>query len=92
VAVPFILDLGTEVDDPPPNGLAELVRQALGRRPGQAVDQEHETRIQFQEGGAGIVGGGELAQLITGDTRPVRDDEDTIRVWHDVRRIDDERA
>ena len=86
------MDLRAEIDDPPPNGLAELVRQALGRRPGQAVDQEHERGSSFRNATPGSSAaamsrssrGVRLVQSVMTSTRSSS--------WRRSRRIDDERA
>ena len=72
--------------------LAELIRQALGGRPRQAVDHEREPRLQLDEDFARIVGAHDVAQLRRRQARPLGDDEHPVRRDGAARRVDDERA
>ena len=70
--------LRAQVDHAPARRLADAIRQALGRRPGEAVDHEREARLQPDEDLPGIVGAHHLAELRRRQADPLGDDEHPI--------------
>ena len=82
--------LRAEIQDAPAHFFAEAIREAFGRRPGEAVDHERESRVQREERAADIIGVRKLCELGARQAGPVGDDQDTIRASGLAGRIDDE--